>query len=580
MYVAMTFSRRQFLRATVAVAGVAAVGALPSCRGVDDDAILEHFPLGVASGDPSPTHILLWTYVEAEGEVEVGWELATDTGFSNVISSGEVSATAETAHTVRVRVTGLQADTVYYYRFAVGRIPSHEGRTRTAPKPDADVPVRFAWASCQDYPGRWYHCWRALLEEDDVDFVLFTGDYIYETIADARYQDPVAKRSLTLPDGFSLDGDPQNLAAETLADYRALYRQIRSDPDLREVHRRYPFVIVWDDHEFANDCWQDHSVDFNEADGPERRTERREAATRAWFEFLPVDVERDDSKGFPNDIVVYRAFRWGRNLELFLLDVRYYRDDHLIPEGPIDVAVGKIMENSPLGSRTFVIKDAFDPREAAAQPSMLGDAQMSWVIEAMNATDATWKGLVSPLPMAQLALDFTELDIVATFQRLFYFKTDIWDGFRSERRDLLEALADLPGLVVLSGDLHGSYAADVHLDYDDPTDPVIAPEFTVSSISSATVMDQLSRIIAGEELLAAMGFGELVPLFDDILKATNAHVRYANSNAFGIAIAELDSDELRVEMLEIDEIHQPIYPGISRRIAFRVGFGKRSMELL
>ena len=573
-------SRRRFLGATVATVAVASLGVLPSCKGVDEASILARFPLGVASGDPTPHGILLWTYAEPDKaeDVEVSWELATDEDFTEVISSGEVVATARGGHTVRIQVKGLAPATSYWYRFAVGRTPSHTGRTRTAPRPNADVPARFAWASCQDYPGRWYHLWRALIEEDDVDFVLFSGDYIYETVQDTRYQDPLPERSVSLPDGRSLDGDPDNLTAETLADYRQLYKHIRTDPDLREAHRLFPFVIVWDDHEFANDCWQDHSVDFNDLEGSEQRTDRREAATQAWYEFLPVDVKWNSKASFPDDIVVYRPFRWGRHLELFLLDVRYYRDDHLIPEGPLDFEVGKFFEHSPLGSRTFVVKEPFDAREAVAQPKMLGDAQRDWVVDAMQRTDATWKALVSPLPLAQFALDLREVDIVAAFQSLYYFKTDLWDGFRSERRALLEAIGDLPGLVVISGDLHGGYAADVHLDYDDPDDPILAPEFAVSSISSATVLDQLDRIIAGEEALANLGLGAVVPDFDDVLRATNPHIRYANSNAFGIAIAEVSADALNVTFLEMDEVRQPTYPGVARRIRFLVPHGDRAFQ--
>ncbi len=197
------------------------------------------FPQGIASGDPRPDGVLLWTRVEPpapDEAVTVRWYLALDEGFTEPVASGELTAEREADHTVRVRLVDLMPHTWYWYRFAAelpdGVVVTQTGRTKTAPTADMDVPVRFAVASCQEYVGRWYHAWRRLAErEPELDFVLFLGDYIYESIADPRFQPVGSPRSLTLPDGLSLDGTTSNLVALTLADYRALYRQYRSDPD-------------------------------------------------------------------------------------------------------------------------------------------------------------------------------------------------------------------------------------------------------------------------------------------------------------------------------------------------------------
>jgi alkaline phosphatase D len=365
--------------------------------------------------------------------------------------------------------------------------------------------------------------------------------------------------------------------AVTLEDYRSLYRQYRRDPDLRAVHARFPFVTIWDDHEFANDAWQDHTTDFDGRQGDEQSTARREAATRAWYEYHPIRRPYDPSAGFPADLSVHRALRWGRHVELVLLDERYHRDDHLIPEGPIDLEVGHFLENSAFGSRTFVVKEAFDAREAAAAPTMLGAAQRDWAIAAVVTSDATWKVLVSPLVMAQMVVDLSDTpDLPITFRQRFYFKTDQWDGFRSERRALLAACAGVQDLVVLSGDLHGSYASELHLDFDAPGEPV-AVEYAVTAVSAPTVEVQLAEVVAGTPLLDAFGLGELIPQFDARLLAANPHLRHAESTRNGLAIVDVSARELRVTFIEVDEVTRSS-GGVSREVGFRTPLGSRRVE--
>jgi alkaline phosphatase D len=435
--------------------------------------------------------------------------------------------------------------------------------------------VRFAVASCQDYLGRYYHAWRALAEQaDELDFVLFLGDYIYEYTRYPELQEPTPERRVELPDGLVIDEAEGIVAARTLADYRAIYRKVRSDPDLREIHRLVPFVAIWDDHEHANDAWQDHAVDFDGAQGDERDTARREAATRAWFEHVPVDVAYDAAAGFPNDIVTYRTLRWGRALELVLTDQRYYRADHLIPEGPADPEVGKFLENSPLGSRTFVIKEPFDTREAAAMPTMLGATQREWLIAALRASDARWKLWGSALMVAQMALDLRSIEgVPATFQQLYYFKTDQWDGFRSERAQILAALADVPGLVVLSGDLHGFYAAELRVDPDDLDAAPVAVEFTVAGISSISLYEQVAAVVATNPLLAATGLGSVVPMFDAVLRTTCPHFVHARSDGYGAAIVAAEPDALAVEFIAVEGVREAVYGGVASRTRFRVATG-------
>jgi alkaline phosphatase D len=330
--------------------------------------------------------------------------------------------------------------------------------------------------------------------------------------------------------------------------------------------------MLWDDHEFANDCWREHATDFDDYYGDEGNLERRAAATRAWHEFNPSRRT--------GEAEIYRSLRWGRHAELVLLDERAQRDDHVVPEGPIDREVGHIQMNSAFGSRTFVIKDAFDVREQTVAPSMLGAAQRAWAIETVTASTATWKVVASPLIMAQMVLDLSAYErLPDMFRNRFYFKTDQWDGFRTERRALLEACGTVENVVVLSGDLHGFYAAELHADFDAPGEP-LAVEFGVSAISAATVDVQLEAVVAANPFLEAFGLGELIPEFDTNLLATNPHIRHADSVRNGFAIVELGPDAVDVRFVPIGDVRSSSAATLPAEVAFRTRLGTRRIEVL
>jgi alkaline phosphatase D len=252
-----------------------------------------HFPQGLASGDPTSDSVVLWTRVEAvagraPGRVPVTLQVSGTPDFTR---ERQVTALASADHTVRVIVTGLQPDRFYWYRFiADGDVSDLVGRTRTAPPPDADRPVRLAFASCQSYEAGYYGAWRLLLNEDaarpeseQLDFVVHLGDFVYEALGYGK-----ARRIAGLPSGGKPTGEGTTWAetyAETLDDYRFLYRTYLSDPDLRAARARWPFVVTWDDHEFTDDCWQTAQT-YNEPPVPAQR--RRVAASQAWFEYIPA----------------------------------------------------------------------------------------------------------------------------------------------------------------------------------------------------------------------------------------------------------------------------------------------------
>ncbi len=334
-----------------------------------------HFTHGVASGDPRPDSVVLWTRAvdpdDGEADVPVVLEVATDPDFTDVVVTRELTALAEYDHCVKVKVTGLDPGTTYHYRFgvAVGEemVWTLPGVTRTAPDPEADEAVRFAVAYGQDYAGRYYNSYLQLLRDhpDDLDFIVHLGDFVYETTGDPSFQDPSDERKVVFEDldGAIQLGDPEHpyYAAASLANYRTLYRTFLSDPVLQDVRRQYPFVVIWDDHEFSDDCWGDVGTYF---DGrkDEADPERRRNAERAWMEWVPtevglgedgtLDIGEDDL--YPNS-KIYRDLRFGANLELLMTDYRTYRPDHLIPENafPGDVAVDEDTLRLMLGDEMF-----------------------------------------------------------------------------------------------------------------------------------------------------------------------------------------------------------------------------------
>lgn len=394
--------RRDFLRLSGTFFAVASLGGLAGCSddskpatdaGVDAPPDAPpvgqfRFPQGVASGDPRETSVVLWTRcVPAAGaaDVPVRVEVASDAAFATIVVMQDVTATAAADHTVRVVVTGLAADTFYYYRFTAGS-DTINGRTRTAPAADADVNIRMAWVSCQDYAAGKYHGYQQMVaddmarpEADQIRFVLHLGDWIYETRGDgfqAALDDDFQPITVMNPDGsqrvisaFPSGGGTAGGSnfARALEDYRHLYKIVGSDPDLQAARARWPFVHTWDDHEFTDDCWQSMANYTDGMDVDEASQQRRYVASQAWFEYMPVQLTgatgpagvTQDARDFtaatvadapftaPNAanfvdeannaaaigaITIYRSLRFGRHLDLVVTDERSYRSDHAIPE--------------------------------------------------------------------------------------------------------------------------------------------------------------------------------------------------------------------------------------------------------
>lgn len=556
------------------------------------------FPQGIASGDPRPDRVVLWTRVEPSAagkgggdDIELEFVIAKDEALTDVVARGIVRAAASGDHTLRLVPTELAPGTVYHYRFQVAGTESttQVGRTKTAPDPSADVPVRFAFCACQDFIGRYWHAWKALLDEKaDLDFVLFLGDYIYESVNDARFQSTTPDRAIKLPDGVDTSPaqDKSRIAASTLADYRTLYKAYRKDPLLREVHRLYPFIVTWDDHEYADDCWQDHSTSFDGRDpvtkgplaGDEKNTPRRTAANRAFFEYQPLDVVYKANLTFPFDIQIYRQIRYGKHVDLFLTDQRSYRADHLIPEGQgADLSVGKFIDYTNIGARYFVRKAGFDPKEASAKPSLLGAAQKAWFLDAVKKSDATWKVWGNEVQVYQMALDLWRLPgvpdtipIINIAPYTVYVNADQWDGYRSERAEILDALskANVQNLLVCTGDIHSFYAAELHVDFDAPAVKPVGVEYVTAGISSASLEQLMSKFIAADSPLRFV-VDAWTAAADQVLLDSNApYLRHADTNAYGFALMTIDGAKAEATFVEVGEPTDPKYVGVTARKKF------------
>jgi alkaline phosphatase D len=443
--------RREFLRLGAGGIGAAALGTAAACTPLPGPPEpTTTFSLGVASGLHSPTEVVLWTRVEpliAPGVASVDWEVATSPSFGTVVASGTVPVSPANDSTVKVLVGGLSPGTTYWYRFTTGGEDSPVGRTRTLPAPGAPTgELRLAFASCQAYGCGFYANWRHIAAAD-LDAVLFLGDYIYE--------------AGTIQLLGRVRDEPLEEVTD-LAGYRSRYRLYRSDPDLQAAHAAHPFAYTWDDHEIVNDY---DSLIFVE--DPVRAAE----AYQAWFEYQPV---------WPSvGTRIYRDFRWGDLAHIAMIDTRQYRDPHS-PGAPL------------IGLR------ALGAYEAAVGRTMLGEAQRTWLLDALTQAEldgVPWKLIGNPTmiaPIRVLDLDTPELraldpNILRHAGLYTNANFDSWDGFPWERDLVLGELhvRGIQNTSFLSGDYHSFWQQTLTTDFDDPSAPQVANDFATGAISSA-----------------------------------------------------------------------------------------------
>ena len=404
------------------------------------------FTLGVASGDPLPSAVVLWTRLAPEPladdglggmpgeEVDVTWEVARDEGFTDLVRSGVAVATPDHAHSVHADVDGLDPATDYYYRFTLGEHTSPVARTRTLPDGAPDA-LGLAIVNCQWYETGTYAAYRHLLDEE-VDLVLHLGDYIYE---------------FPSSEGAGRTTVPVH-AVETLADYRLRYASYALDEDLRNAHHRFPFMLTWDDHEVSNNYSGDGLVE--QPDSPEAGQERKTAAYQAWWEHLPVRVGPPDG----GELVVNRFVDVGDLARIYLLDERQFSDVPPCRDGDPEA------------------EDFGDCAERLEDRTLLGADQEAWFTEASGSSTATWNLIGNPVVLGGID-GGNDTDGAAYY-------LDTWDGYPTARHRFIEQLAAIDNPVVLTGDYHAGMLIDVHERPFEPDTAIVATELMSPAISS------------------------------------------------------------------------------------------------
>lgn len=370
----------------------------------------QFFPQSVASGDPQPDSVVLWTHIvdsDAVGQdTPVRLIVTQDQFFAHLVLNRVFVAKADYDHCLKIKVAGLSPRTTYYYFFVYYKngviYLSRLGRTKTAPTTTDTAPVRFAYFSCQDYEGRFYNTYAKLLLDhgDDLDFVAFIGDYIYETAGDPSSQTPIPGRAIDFADkaGAIQLGSPDHpyYAASSLANYRQLYQTYRSDPMLQRLHESFPMIATWDDHEYSNDCHGAVATYFDKRKD-ENDPVRRRHAEQAFFEYMPISaglgsdgtLAIDESTLYPN-AAIYQDFRFGENLDLLLTDFRSYRSDVLIPENafPGAVVLDKATIQAILGAPGYAaIQGSLDPYFPIDSSPVLQPATVAIVTQLYQASN-------------------------------------------------------------------------------------------------------------------------------------------------------------------------------------------------
>ena len=436
---------------------------------------LKPFYHGVASGDPLTDRVILWTRVTPDtgsiAPIIVNWKIAIDTGITQIVNSGSVITDISLDYTVKIDATGLQPNTYYYYEFNALGNNSIRGRTKTAPSGDVDS-LRFAIVSCVNFEAGYFNAFRILKERNDVDVIILPGDYIYEYGTGEYPETPTPIRVV----------DPQNEII-TLEDYRMRYSQYHLDEDLLRLHQQYPWMIVWDDHESADNSWK------NGAGNHDPFTEgswgaRKAVAMQAFFEWLPI--RKPEPINDPTRI--FRTIKYGDLCNLYFLDTRLYGRDQQDGTSNFDTA------------RT-----------------MLGSVQLDWLKNQLIANTSQWNIIVQQVMLAPLEMFGVPVN------------EDQWDGYPAEREKIYNHILNnnINNIVVITGDIHTSWANDLPTgNYDSQTGAgSVGVEFVVPSVTSPS----------------GLTFGVTA------IKAANDHIKYVDLTEKGFVIVDINKNRTQAD---------------------------------
>ena len=559
----MTLSRREFIQVAAAMgASLAWAGSARASRSKWVER-RDAFPEGVASGDPDPSSVILWTRrpYEAGDRHLLTVEVAEDEAFDRVISRAPAPVSAASDWTARVLAGGLKPSRTYWYRFTdTEGNGSRIGRTRTAPSPDDQRPVNFAFVSCQDVNEGKLNAYRRMIFEDErapsaeqIDFVLHLGDFIYEVV---EYPDELKTRYDRviydvghIPDGGKVSNFHYPL---TLDGYRTIYRGYLADPDLQDARARWPFVCIWDNHEFSWQGWQS----IQQAGGPPRPGQTiKVAANQAWFEFIParvnapsgsletfgsvpvenVQIDKWDDNGLgiePNNLaairslIAYRAMRYGRHLDLIITDQHSFHgpdpfsDESLgklgdwadykgmFPDDVMQVLDGGRAFNggSPPAEIHFQDQSIPNPQKNAPPQSILGGEQKGWFKGQLKSANATWK--IWGLSTGALDWRADPENLPANLTRKPWPKgrfANLGGGDHGsawvERREIYDLVRDagITGFAIVSGDRHSFWAGYAAADLPPGKFEPVGLSFVGGSLVSPGAMESYEHRIKKDD---------------------------------------------------------------------------------
>jgi alkaline phosphatase D len=523
--------RRKFLKLAGASAAALVFGAGPFTEKVWAQPTFTAYPfsLGVASGDPLPAGVVLWTrlapnpLIDGGGmptgsSVQVRWQVADDVGFGSVVREGSVYAYPELAHSVHVEVGGLQPAREYFYRFEIpGATDAHRysptGRTKTAPAAGASVArMNFAFVSCQQREHGYYTAYRRMAEGENLDLVVHLGDYIYEYRPNG-YVSPsgnVTERAHSGPETIDL------------WDYRNRHAQYKTDKDLQAAHARFPWVVTWDDHEVENNYADEIPEASSQSTTREAWLARRAAAYQAYYEHMPL---RRSSVPSGPDMLLYRRLAYGNLAEFNVLDTRQYRSDQVTTDA-----------------------QRKDPAR-----TLTGAAQEKWLLDGLAASGATWKVLAQQTFFAQ-----RDLDTSSSGQS---YLMDAWDGYVGSRNRILNFVRDrlIKNPVVLSGDVHNNWACDLKANFNNPYSQTLGVELVGTSVTSG-------------------GNGADTGTTQEAIKKHNPHIKFFNGQR-GYVRCSLTPTEWQADYRVLPYVTQPDAP-ISTRASFKVTAGRPGLQLV
>ena len=491
-------TRRALLKGAVVLAALPVAGF--TGQHPRSPVLADPFTLGVASGDPAPDGAVIWTRLAPDPladdghggmparPVDVDWEVAADDAFTRIEQRGTVTALPESAHSVHVELTGLRPGADYFYRFRTAAHLSQAGRTRTAPEPESLAALTMCFASCSHYEQGWFTAYRRLAEEQP-DLVVHLGDYQYELAPTGQgVRDHVGPETVTL------------------ANYRQRYAQYKTDPDLQAAHAAAPWLAVFDDHEVANN-WADEVP----AKPDPRFLDRRAAAFQAYYENMPL---RRAATPHGIDMQLYRRVQWGGLATFHMLDTRQYRTDQ------------------PCGDEFR--SDCAERHDPAA--TLTGARQERWLLDGFAQSRARWDVLGQQVFFSQVEL---------TPGPARGFNPDAWDGYTVNRDRIVAGIIDSPvrNAVILTGDVHSHWAADVREQPDDPSARLVATELVTTSISSG-------------------GDGSDSRDEVDAIRPENPGIRYF-SNRRGYVRTRITPDEVRADFRVLPYVSSPGAPALT-----------------